>query len=373
MARRVFFHIGVPKSGTTYLQRVLWNHKERLADEGVQLPGTGYVDHRWGSLVVREDDRLRYRRSSARGSWDRIVADVATWGETSLISHEFYGGASQAQARVRWRRSRPPRCTWSSPPAIHCSVLGSAWQEIGEVRQHDSPRRVLGRVVGGPGRGLELAQHSTSVRCSIVGAALVAPERVHVIPVAGDALVPEELWWTVRRALRRPTPRRFGAEAGAVNPSIGLVECRADAPRRTAPGGPHRRCPGRTGCASTSAETVLARRDGERFWPSADRVEECRRAGPSRGRPGSVAAGFDVVGDLAELAGPGRARGSAHAGARSPTRRSRTCPPRRDRRDVARPPPREAESRQAVRGRPPATPAPPPGPLQRVARALRRT
>ena len=157
MARRVFFHIGVPKSGTTYLQRVLWNHKERLADEGVQLPGTGYVDHRWGSLVVREDDRLRYRRSSARGSWDRIVADVAAWRETSLISHEFYGGASHVQARRAVEQLAPAEVHLVVTARNPLHVLGSAWQEMVKYGNTTPLDEFSVEVVGGPGRGLELA------------------------------------------------------------------------------------------------------------------------------------------------------------------------------------------------------------------------
>src|ERR1700754_1132007 len=35
----VYLHIGAPKSGTTFIQNVLWRNKEVLAEQGVVLPG----------------------------------------------------------------------------------------------------------------------------------------------------------------------------------------------------------------------------------------------------------------------------------------------------------------------------------------------
>jgi hypothetical protein len=38
VAERVFLHVGPPKTGTTYLQEMLWRHRERLEDAGITLP-----------------------------------------------------------------------------------------------------------------------------------------------------------------------------------------------------------------------------------------------------------------------------------------------------------------------------------------------
>ena len=39
MARRVYVHVGLPKTGTTYLQHMLWESREALAADGVLFPG----------------------------------------------------------------------------------------------------------------------------------------------------------------------------------------------------------------------------------------------------------------------------------------------------------------------------------------------
>ena len=35
----VFLHVGLPKTGTTELQKVLWENRRRLAENGVVYPG----------------------------------------------------------------------------------------------------------------------------------------------------------------------------------------------------------------------------------------------------------------------------------------------------------------------------------------------
>ncbi len=38
MTRRAFVHIGLPKTGTTYLQAVLAHHRDALRESGVLYP-----------------------------------------------------------------------------------------------------------------------------------------------------------------------------------------------------------------------------------------------------------------------------------------------------------------------------------------------
>ena len=371
MARRVFFHIGIPKSGTTYLQRVLWDHRDRLADEGVQLPGTGYVDHRWGSLVVREDDRLRFRRESARGSWDRIVADVAAWGETSVISHEFYGGASQAQARRALEQLAPAEVHLVVTARNPLHVLCSAWQEMVKYGNTTSLEEFSPTASEDPAEVWNWRSLDVREVLDRWGP-LVAPERVHVIPVGAEALRPEELWWRFA-GLFVPDAKSLGADAGAANTSIGLVEC--EVMRRI---GPHLEdltaLPRSNWVRKYLAETVLAQREGERFWPSADRVEECRERGRAAVELVSRE-GFDVVGDLADLEVPAEleARRTPQEVTDAEVADVSVEVVARLLRDLRRASRRAKRQTEDVPDAASAEPAPASGPIQRVARALRRT
>ena len=97
MANRVFLHIGLPKTGTTYLQSVLWSNAEELRRQGVLLPGGSARQHMQATVVVRERG-LRKRAPAAARSWDELVHEVREWPGTALISHEFFGAATAEQA-----------------------------------------------------------------------------------------------------------------------------------------------------------------------------------------------------------------------------------------------------------------------------------
>ena len=116
MVERAFVHIGLPKTGTSYLQTILWASRDQLRADGVVLPGEERRDHLWASRVVREDPKVPGLSQRKRTAWDRIVAELAASDGTGLISHEFFASATQEQALRMVEGSRRPRCTSSSPP-----------------------------------------------------------------------------------------------------------------------------------------------------------------------------------------------------------------------------------------------------------------
>ncbi len=75
MARRVFWHIGLPKTGTTYLQDVLWSNREgQLRRSGLLLPGTGHREHLGAALEVQEKDLQRRDPLGPRGMPEPAVS-----------------------------------------------------------------------------------------------------------------------------------------------------------------------------------------------------------------------------------------------------------------------------------------------------------
>lgn len=99
MTERVYLHVGSPKSGTTYLQRVMRHNQQALADQGVLVAGTSHVELVHAGFVVREDARLQNLPERAAGAWDRIVDQVRGFGgQTAVISYELLAGAKRAQA-----------------------------------------------------------------------------------------------------------------------------------------------------------------------------------------------------------------------------------------------------------------------------------
>src|SRR5260370_11658881 len=55
---RVLVHIGEPKTGTTFLQQVMWSNRAELAAQGVVLPGHHPQDHYRASQDLRGIPKL---------------------------------------------------------------------------------------------------------------------------------------------------------------------------------------------------------------------------------------------------------------------------------------------------------------------------
>lgn len=100
MTERVYVHVGAPKSGTTYLQKVLDTNRRTLAEAGVLVVGEEHVDLVHAGMVVREDPRLAKLPPHAQQAWSRLVAQIRDWsGPTAILSYELLGGASTEQVR----------------------------------------------------------------------------------------------------------------------------------------------------------------------------------------------------------------------------------------------------------------------------------
>ena len=97
-ARRVFLHVGSPKTGTTFLQNVLWSQRQKAAEQGVLLPLQRFGDHYLASLDVRGLSGRKEHPARALGIWDRLVKEARAWPGTTLVSHELFASATAEQA-----------------------------------------------------------------------------------------------------------------------------------------------------------------------------------------------------------------------------------------------------------------------------------
>lgn len=97
---RVFLHVGTPKSGTTYLQEVLWGNRDRLRSAGVLYPGDRPDAQFLATLDLRD---LSYHEPdpATPGSWHRLTTQARAWDGTTVISHEMLASAdADAVARA---------------------------------------------------------------------------------------------------------------------------------------------------------------------------------------------------------------------------------------------------------------------------------
>jgi hypothetical protein len=96
VSKRVLLHVGTPKTGTSYVQHVLFNNREKLLTKSIRYQADRFDGHflaaldlmrlPWGGLEV-----------DAIGAWDRLAGQTRRWPGTSIISHEILATASRAQ------------------------------------------------------------------------------------------------------------------------------------------------------------------------------------------------------------------------------------------------------------------------------------
>src|ERR1700712_3408315 len=98
MSRRVYVHVGAPKTGTTYLQDRLAKNAKSLASHDVHIPSraplmsTGLFHFRAALDLMGQD----WGGSSghAEGSWDAMVRRIRRSDGAAIISHEILAPAA---------------------------------------------------------------------------------------------------------------------------------------------------------------------------------------------------------------------------------------------------------------------------------------
>lgn len=128
--KAVFVHVGLPKTGTTYIQSSLWEARRRLASAGCLVPGEKRVSN-WRAA----SDLLGRRPKGAEdplvaGSWDAFVEAIRDWhGDRVVISEELLVTAGRGQVRRLVRSLSPAETHVVVTVRDLARVLPSVWQQ----------------------------------------------------------------------------------------------------------------------------------------------------------------------------------------------------------------------------------------------------
>lgn len=101
-AKRLYLHIGTPKSGTSYVQAVLRENQDRLPALGFQYPSAYTAEMYHSALEVRGiADKWGVPEEKVTGTWARLCERARRFSGTTVVSTEFYAAATPEQvARV---------------------------------------------------------------------------------------------------------------------------------------------------------------------------------------------------------------------------------------------------------------------------------
>ena len=227
MSERVLLHVGTPKTGTSYLQDVLFRNRVKLLASGISYPAERFDAHFLAALDLM---RMPWGglQAEAIGAWDELAAAVRRAPGTAIISHEILATASRSQVKRALES-----VGYGSGTEVHVILsvrdlvrqIPAEWQENVKHRAGLSYRDFLDRIQD-PGRASRIGSWFWGVQeipdiLNRWGHDL-PPEHVHLVtvPPPGE---PELLWKRFSTAFGLDGVD-LDLEAERVNPSLGVPE-----------------------------------------------------------------------------------------------------------------------------------------------------
>ncbi len=205
--RTVYLHIGAPKSGSTFIQGVLWANREALQSVGVGLPGVGAFEHYRASKDLRgvpfhEDEP----GGEGTGTWDTLARKVAQRGEQVVVLSDEQLAAVTSGDVERVVSSLAPRDVHVVYVVRELStLLPSAWQEVVKHRGRRPYEQWAKGVLRRPDHPFWRLHYVPEVLER--WGSVVPSTQIHVVTMPPPTSGPDELW------------RRFASVLG-VDPSV---------------------------------------------------------------------------------------------------------------------------------------------------------
>ena len=227
-SRRVYVHIGEPKTGTSFLQHALWRNRAQLAAQGVVLPGYSYGGHARASQDLRE---VRWQAGDPAdpwiGEWDVLTGQALRTRDAAVISNELLAACNARQADRAVQSLLPAQVHIVVTVRDFATLLPAEWQEAVKCRGIVPWEQWLAGVIGAapdPDRRRRLWFWTVHDTLAILAlwSRHIPSDQVHVItlPPQGGT---NELWLRFASAL--------GIESGTIdlpqgraNSSLGLAE-----------------------------------------------------------------------------------------------------------------------------------------------------
>lgn len=210
VANRVVLHIGAPKTGTTYLQAVLFQNKKRLKDQRILVPGKTPRDHGRAAAGVRQGPTGR-----RYADWLRLVDQIERWPDTVVISNEWFSMAAAGNVERALSDLSDTETHVVFTARDFVDQVPSAWQETLKLGAASSLERFIASLddVDDTNEALpDVAVMRDRWRWSVLDPAEVLqlwgsrlpPSQVHVVTVPARRSHPTLLW------------QRFAAACGIV-------------------------------------------------------------------------------------------------------------------------------------------------------------
>lgn len=225
---RVYLHIGEPKTGSTFVQHVIWGNRARLADQGVLLPGYTRRDHNRASRDLRGAVRPAADPADPWDrEWDVLAGQALRAPDAALISDELLVACKPRQAERAVQSLLSAELHIVIMVRDFAALLPAEWQESIKTRHTVPWEKWLGDVTDSEvaadrrSRAWFWNVHDTLAILSM-WAKQLPPDRVHVItmPQHGSA----DVLWGRFASVIGIDPGGFDLSEARANSSLGLPE-----------------------------------------------------------------------------------------------------------------------------------------------------
>ncbi|MCW2844822.1 MAG: hypothetical protein JWN22_2738 [Nocardioides sp.] len=188
MAQRVVIHIGLMKSGTTFLQGRLGANREQLASQGVLFPGPT-----WRRQV---DAVAEFMGGADRpaGSWEALREEINQHPGTAVVSMEYLAmlGPAGITRLAESFTSTDVRIVVGVRDLGRC--VPAMWQEVVKNRQTWSWDHYVGSIRAREEGGKRFWRQQHAGQIVARWAEILSPEKVYVVTVPPPGAPAETLW-----------------------------------------------------------------------------------------------------------------------------------------------------------------------------------
>ncbi len=222
--RKVYLHIGAPKTGTTYVQDRLSLNARSLAAHGVHFPArspllsAGLFHFRAALDLLGQD--WGGPPGHADGSWDALVRRVKRRSGAVVISHEILAPATREQIAKAKRDLAGSEIHIVYSARDLARQLPAAWQESVKQGRKWTYRRFLRRVEHGHPWFYRALDLPTVLEAWGAG---IDPAHVHVVTVPPKG-APRALLWQRYCEVLGIDPAWAPRDSDQHNQSLGVAE-----------------------------------------------------------------------------------------------------------------------------------------------------
>lgn len=218
-ARKVILHVGAPKTGTSYIEQVIWSQQDRLLErDGIWLPGSDRLDH---DAIMGDLRGGVWRSPDNPWTWARVAEAAHERDDVVMVSKEMLAGADAEQVAA----ARAALGDLEVHVVVGCralsSSLPSAWQQLVKARDKRPYGAWLDAVRADADHGFY--RHHDPISIMRRWAEALPAAQVHVVTVPRSASDPTLLWQRFASAIG-VDPDAYETPERPANESLGAIE-----------------------------------------------------------------------------------------------------------------------------------------------------